>query len=264
MRDSDNLRETLRALGHAHTALAQIYDLDLHDSRENRQYLEDHPQLLTIAPLDDDPDELDDLRILHEVTGIACQVLAESEELFGGREGTRGPYFQFAKSEDFFQRSLSWPDRWFRRVFRMSRATFDRVVALLEKNDVFQSSGKRPQRPVKFQLACFLIRYGVRGAETLDPAQKVSLGHGTVFLYCRRVVYAIRCLRHSFVQWPNREKRQENAEAVEEKTGIPGVIGIVDGSLIPFARVPKIDAHLWFTRKKFAGVSQAPHLPVME
>lgn len=143
----------------------------------------------------------------------------------------------------------------------MSQETFDAVVALLEKNPVFQSSGKRPQRPVKFQLACYLIRYGSRGADSMEAAQKLSLGHGTVFLYCRRVIYALRCLRLRFVRWPDAQRRAEISDSVKELTGIPGVIGIVDGSLIPFARVPKEEPHLWFTRKKFAGVR--PHSGVL-
>lgn len=40
-------------------------------------------------------------------------------ELFGAnRCGPQGPYNQFAKSEDFFHKSLSWSPRWFRSLYR--------------------------------------------------------------------------------------------------------------------------------------------------
>jgi len=42
---------------------------------------------------------------------------------------------------------------------------------------------------------------------------------------------------------------------IEEASGIPGIIGIVDGSLIQFSYTPKQDARTWYTRKKFPGIN---------
>ncbi|KIO21272.1 hypothetical protein M407DRAFT_29101 [Tulasnella calospora MUT 4182] len=99
MRDSNNLEETLRVVRHAHTALAQIYDLDLHDSRENHEYL-DEPQMCTIAPVNDDPDELDNLWILREVKGIAFQAFSRDPAAIwrtGGRQGFVSPICQVGR-----------------------------------------------------------------------------------------------------------------------------------------------------------------------
>ncbi|KIO27598.1 hypothetical protein M407DRAFT_23157 [Tulasnella calospora MUT 4182] len=155
----------------------------------------------------------------------------------------------------------------------MSHQTFDKVVALLERDPVFQSKGKKPQRPVKFQLVCFLIRYGSRGADTLEPVQKLLLGHGTVFIYCRRVTYALHCLRLRYVRWPEAELRAEISEAVEELAAIPGVIRIANiqatvdhlrcftsyeighGGSVPDVTIFK-QSHMWMHRPAYFELGQ--------
>ncbi|KAJ3738289.1 hypothetical protein EV360DRAFT_2904, partial [Lentinula raphanica] len=64
---------------------------------------------------------------------------------------------------------------------------FDLIIDKISTHPVFQTTGRRPQQPLKYQLGAFLIRYGVLGSDTLGAALKLSIGHGTVFLYCRRV-----------------------------------------------------------------------------
>ncbi|KAG0700992.1 hypothetical protein DFH29DRAFT_806837 [Suillus ampliporus] len=87
--------------------------------------------------------------------------------------------------------------------FRVGRPTFDRLVHLLEQNLNFQSTGKRPQCQVRYQLACLLLWYGSRGADPLQAAHKLAIGFGAVFmfLYCRRVVRALRELGVQVVSW---------------------------------------------------------------
>lgn len=66
---------------------------------------------------------------------------------------------------------------------------FDCLVHILAPNPIFHSPQKK-QHHVKFQLAAFLIWYGQQGSDTLDVAAKLSIGHGTVHNYCRRVSQA--------------------------------------------------------------------------
>lgn len=112
----------------------------------------------------------------------------------------------------------------------MSQCTFKRVSALLERNQIFQSKGNRPQRPVAYQLACFLIRYGKLGSDALEPALKLSISGGTVYLYCRRVTRALREAGLECVAWPDDERKEEIKRAMEEISHIPGCIGAGDGT----------------------------------
>lgn len=61
-------------------------------------------------------------------------------------------------------------------IARLGRDTFDRLVAMLAPNPIFISKGRKPQRHVKYQLACFLMRYGSRGSDVIGTAMKMSIG----------------------------------------------------------------------------------------
>ncbi|KAF9224492.1 hypothetical protein BS17DRAFT_779897 [Gyrodon lividus] len=58
------------------------------------------------------------------------------------------PYNTWRKCTEFFKISLSWPDRDFCNEYRMGRTMFDCLVWLLEANQIFNSTGRKPQRPV--------------------------------------------------------------------------------------------------------------------
>ncbi|KAK0464481.1 uncharacterized protein EV420DRAFT_1516581 [Desarmillaria tabescens] len=85
----------------------------------------------------------------------------------------------------------------------MDREMFNRFVYILVPNLLFQSTGRKPQQDVKYQLAVFLFRYGTLGSDAIGTAIHLLLGVRTVFLYCRRVTRAPRELRAS--QLPQRQ-----------------------------------------------------------
>ncbi|KAF8989631.1 hypothetical protein BDZ89DRAFT_974674, partial [Hymenopellis radicata] len=107
---------------------------------------------------------------------------------------------------------------------RMSRPSFNWVVAQLSQNPIFQSRGSKPQRPVDIQLATFLIRYGTQGSDVTGTSMKVGIGYGTVLLYCYRVTRALRELRDRFVNFPNEEDQQASMEYIERRNGFKNCI----------------------------------------
>ncbi|KAJ3968953.1 hypothetical protein EV361DRAFT_870433 [Lentinula raphanica] len=155
-------------------------------------------------------------------------------------DGSRGPYFQFPKSQDFFQCCLSAPDRTFRFIFRIriGRPMFEYLVEILATHPIFQSTGRKPQRHVKYQLAAFLIRYGSLGADVQGTALKLSIGYGSVVLYCRRTVRALRELKDKYVGFQSEPDQLFSMSEIEAKTGFKNCIGSGDGSLIQFAAKP--------------------------
>ncbi|KAF9059602.1 hypothetical protein BDP27DRAFT_1497896 [Rhodocollybia butyracea] len=154
---------------------------------------------------------------LLELLGLSYMDLASS--LTG--DGSRGPYNQFPKPSDFFQCCLLAPDHIFHSVFRMGKHMFNVLHDKISSNSVFESRGWKPQRPVKYQLGMFLIRYGTLGSDSLDAALKLNIGHGTVFLYCRCVTRAIQELKSSYIGFPCLEDLQESSRIIEEKIGFP-------------------------------------------
>ncbi|KAG1859739.1 hypothetical protein F4604DRAFT_1930457 [Suillus subluteus] len=124
-------------------------------SRHKQGHLE---ELFTLEHQDFDNAEVNE-RLTRFFRGTATGLRALS--LMLSMHKSRGPYIQWQKCNQFFDISLSWPDRDFRHEYRVGRATFDRLVQILEQNPIFESTGRKPQRPVRYQLACFLLRYGI-------------------------------------------------------------------------------------------------------
>ncbi|KAJ3534538.1 hypothetical protein NMY22_g6883 [Coprinellus aureogranulatus] len=187
---------------------------------------------------------------------LLAQLVAEKRNVPIHR--TRGPYNQdFIKSFEYFDFSLQWPDREFRHEYRMSRDTFDKFVTTLEKNTIFTSRGRKPQRAVRYQLAAFLMRYGSRASDALSVAKRVGIGVGTVWLYCRRVTRALRELGLTVITWGDEARRTETEQHVSERTGgkFSECIGMLDGSLIRLAEIPSEWGTRYFCRKKYPAVN---------
>ena len=68
-------------------------------------------------------------------------------------------------------------------IARLGWDAFDLLVWILAQNLLFVLPCK-PQHPIKYQLAAFLIQYGQWGSDTLDVTAKLSIGHGSVLNYC--------------------------------------------------------------------------------
>lgn len=116
------------------------------------------------------------------------------------------------------------------------------------------STGKKPQRHVKFQLASFLIRYGSRGSDVTGTAMKMGIGHGTVIHYCRRVTRAIRELRNQYLGWYSEDRKVEVMDRIEAKSGFPNCLGSGDGSLVRLEERPEEQGEAFIGRKSILGV----------
>lgn len=144
-------------------------------------------------------------------------------------------------------------------ISRMGRPMFDRLVSILQEDPIFQSTGSKPQRHVKWQLACFLLWFGSLGSPTLCTAAVLSLGHGTVYQYCKRVTRALRKLSSRFVCWPDDARRSVISDAFEEIWGASDCIGCGDGSLIRLEEVPSRGSQQYWCRKKYPAVCIRHH-----
>src|SRR5882762_4160275 len=132
----------------------------------------------------------------------------------------------------------------------MSRTTFDRLVALLANDPIFESRGKKPQRHVKVQLAAFLTRYGKRGSGAFDIGRNLNIGEGVVYDYCRRISKAVRKLRNQFLGWPDKTRKVEVSHFIENKSGFRLCLGSGDGSLVRFTGEPLVFGDQYRCRKK--------------
>ncbi|KAF8836148.1 hypothetical protein BDN67DRAFT_911699, partial [Paxillus ammoniavirescens] len=137
----------------------------------------------------------------------------------------------------------------------VSRKTFDRLVCLLEPNLIFVSKGRKPQRPVWFQLASFLIRYGSRGADAHRTAKEMGLGLGTVYHYCHRVIRALRELSQQVLAWGDEERQEIVATYIMDHYGFSNCVGMLDGTLIRLTEMPCMMGPTYLCRKKFPAIN---------
>jgi hypothetical protein len=111
---------------------------------------------------------------------------------------------------------------------------FDWLVGVLSQNPIFQSYGRRPQHHIKYQLGCFLVRYGAIGSDTLGNAQKLSIGFGTVFLHCHRACHALCKLCSTRVGWPTPGRKLTIKTHIKDVSGFYQCLGAGNGSLVNF------------------------------
>lgn len=134
----------------------------------------------------------------------------------------------------------------------MGRETFEHLVAALEDCEIFRSTGKKPQRPVRYQLGCLLTQYGQPGSNAFSTAESMGIGVGLVYIYYDRVTYAFRQLGLNWVKWGDRSATKA---WVYSCTRLTGCIRILDGTLIRLTEPPCFSGPAFWYRKKFPAAS---------
>jgi hypothetical protein len=122
----------------------------------------------------------------------------------------------------------------------LGRDTFDHLVFILSQNPLFHSPQKK-QCPVKYQLAAFLIRYGQQGSDVFDVAAKLSIAHGSVHNYCKRVSQAIQELQPGYLKWMDEPWNEVVSGAIAAYSGLFKCLGSCDGCQIHISEAPLVD-----------------------
>lgn len=134
----------------------------------------------------------------------------------------------------------------------VNRSSFFQLLELIKDDPIFVSKGRKPQMDPKYQLATYLVRYGVL------PGVKVStllqMSEGSVYNHSQRVVLAFRKLKALYVSWPTADERVELRTA-SQALGFPGAIGALDGSLLRLLDKPRQNPMAYRCRKKIWAVS---------
>ena len=128
-------------------------------------------------------------------------------------------------------------DSEFKRKYRMSRQTLDKVTAAIENNDVFVSGTRGPiQLPIKHQLMILLQFLGKEGETNDSQRQTLKISYGANSVYHDRFVKALIDLRGDYIRWPDEDERKGISERIESEFHFPNCIGFMDGRLFFFCR----------------------------
>ncbi|KAH9927021.1 hypothetical protein B0H21DRAFT_894924 [Amylocystis lapponica] len=117
----------------------------------------------------------------NELLGTLLLALCEDLQPRSQRYGPRGPYSVEAR-EKVADVLLNYASaRRFKAWMRMLHDAFWHLHNLIEHNEIFVSTGRKPQRLVKYQLMAFLIKYG--GESLIKTASTLAFGDGTTHIY---------------------------------------------------------------------------------
>lgn len=155
------------------------------------------------------------------------------------------------KTRAFFEIIWDLPDDQFRLIARMNREAFVNLVKKLEPANEFYSYGTKWQAPVWKQLLLVLNRLGCEGNGAAMKRHAIFHGvsYGTVDKYTERVIAALLRLEGQYLRWPDPWARRGISRRFARDYGLPGAVGIIDGTPVHFWQRPGIDGENFFTRK---------------
>jgi hypothetical protein len=194
---------------------------------------------------DEFSDEEEELEEQENVEATLLGFLALSEQRY-----LVPRVYNVAKSFEWREKILpAYDEERFKKLFRMSRHSFSLLADRIRNDGAFISRGNKEQAPVELQLAVFLRRLGTM-EDIFSICSHFGIAEGTVILYSKRVMKALRHLQSELVKWPRGERRKEVHEGFQKLLGIPNIIGAIDGTHIILANAPKNDPETFFNRKK--------------
>ncbi len=158
--------------------------------------------------------------------------------------------YSISKSQHWWCEILPlYDDIRFKKVLRMEKQHFIKLVQVLQNDTIFQSEGNKPQAPVELQLAIFLRRLGSKD-DIVSICSRFGVSEGTIILYVNRVIKAIRNKKSEFIQWPRNNNRIAVHTGFQAIGGFQNVIGAIDGTHFILNEAPVQDLTAFFTRKK--------------
>ena len=111
-------------------------------------------------------------------------------------------------------------DKDFRRVTRMDRRNFGRVVHILETHCrmIFENNSKCQQEPVSVQLLLFMYFIGYsRSGKSLESCRE---RHGYSVCMAENAVYrastSLYSIAGDYIKWPYREERKKMCADIEQ------------------------------------------------
>ena len=158
--------------------------------------------------------------------------------------------YSISKSQHWWYEILPLYDNiCFKKVLRMEKQHFIKLVQVLQNNTIFQSEGNKPQVPVELQLAIFLRRLGSKD-DIVSICSWFEVSESTIILYVNRIIKVIRNKKSEFIQWPRNNNRIAVHTEFQAIGGFQNVIGTIDGTHFILNETPAQDPTAFFTRKK--------------
>lgn len=145
-----------------------------------------------------------------------------------------------------------WDAAGFRQEVRMKKRSFVRIVEKLELDPLFQNNSRNPQTPcwIQSMIALSILGCHGNGNSVGKIARHFGAGDGSITTFTRRFISSVINLNETegIIKWPDRNERNEISKRFALK-GMPGVVGILDGTYVVLSQRPHIDGETFWCRK---------------
>lgn len=143
----------------------------------------------------------------------------------------------------------------FRRMFRMSRATFDRICTYLRDCPELQPTQTGGSDVVTVEKQVLITLWYVGSLDTIRKiADRFGVSESTVIMCRERVTAAIlNNLKQKIISWPTQHEMQDEVNAFQQRNGFPGIVGAVDGTHIRI-KAPSSHPQSYVNRKGFHSI----------
>lgn len=146
-----------------------------------------------------------------------------------------------------------WPDDKWVETFRMTKASFYKLVNLLEPHISKQDTPFRAAVPPDERLAIALFRL-TTNMYFRNIADQFGRGKATCVQATNEVVTAICKLKNRFIRWPRGDELRDIINGFDELSNHPMVAGAVDGSHIPVL-APADQREEYYCHKGFYSIN---------
>ena len=184
----------------------------------------------------------------------ALYYLDKAELIDRTRYLCRGKYFTRSDHE-FTWHLYEDRERAFLSNFRISREKFHEIVGLIKDNEVFQTSNKKKQAPVEFQMMVFFKYIGTKGCTYQQMRSFFRIGLGTVVLFIRRVCKALHDMKGKVIYWPSDGEKTLIKDYYGRHFHWHDCVGTIDGTCVVLYCKPTLHGEDYFDRKNSYSVN---------
>ena len=152
-------------------------------------------------------------------------------------------------------RSGRYDDEEFRQRFRLTKLSFSNLLDQLK--EVYEDPKTNRGLPItlNIKLASFLPTLATNCFQ-LSTADHLDISQASVSRIFHEILDILFALREEFIFWPGDEENKQISRRFFTKTGIPGIVGCIDGSLIKI-KAPTRNEHEFVCRKGFHAINMA-------
>ncbi len=141
-----------------------------------------------------------------------------------------------------------YTDDVFRGHFRMSRETMQRLVTFCEEKAPDRNWGGNETPMSMEEMVHVTVWYLANQSVIREIALLFGRSIASIWRAIDRVTSILEKNQECFIKWPSHEEAPGVAEKFAEQTGFPGVLGVMDGTLIKID-CPKVDGNAYICRK---------------